>query len=122
MKKAMLIGNGFTSCINLDYSNAPMMKKFYEREPELVDKIERLFDDIRYLNLNNSELLAVSEALFSSEGLYPSKTLTPSSDSIAVSRKLKDYVVLKLSQLGFNNPEKNLHGGFSINHKNKDPD
>ncbi|MDH8678874.1 hypothetical protein QE109_11980 [Fusibacter bizertensis] len=113
MNKAILIGNGFTSYMNSNYYNAPMMTKFFGKETELVGKIESLFDKIRNLDLNNTELLDVSEALFPSEGLYPSDTLIPSSDSIAISNKLKDHVVSKLSQIGFENPNEIFESYFA---------
>lgn len=80
-----------------------MMAKFYERKPEFIQSIERLFNYFGNLNIDDSELLNVSEALFPSEGLYPSENLKPSSDSIALSSILRKHIIEKLIQLGFEN-------------------
>lgn len=90
-----------------------MMVKFLNSAPELVKKIELLFDDLRNQNFSDSELLTVSEAKFPSEGLYPSENLTPRADSIAVSNTLKKHVIKKLTELGFEKPNEIFRSYFA---------
>lgn len=104
MTKAILIGNGFTSFLQSEFYNEHMMDKFFEQEPELINRIEKLFDDIRNLSVKDTELLNITEGLLPGEGLYTNENITPSSDSIIVSSILKEDVIMKLTQLGFSNP------------------
>jgi len=112
MKKALLVGNGFTSNLILDYKNTPMMKAFYDRRPNLKDKVEDEFSFFRNLSFENNDLYSISETLFCGDSVLGGENTFPSSDGIHVKDGCKNWVIDKLACKGFQNPNKTFEEYF----------
>ncbi len=98
MKKALLIGNGFTLHLINAYGNQAMMKEFVNCEPDLIKRIENCFDIFRNFNISEKEL-------YPSKSLSLSKSLSPNKDNIKITQNAREWVMSKLQALNFTNPE-----------------
>lgn len=114
MKKALLIGNGFTSNLVESYKNEPMMKEFYKRLPEMIERIEEKFNVFRNLDLTNSDLYNVTKALFCGDDLFCGNSVYPSDDGIHIRESIRIWIIEKLKDLGFSEPEKIFKEYFEI--------
>jgi hypothetical protein len=112
MKKALLIGNGFTSNLIQSFKNEPMMKVFYKRAPEMIDRIEEKFSVFRDLDLTNSDLYNVTEALFCGDNLFCGTDIYASDDGIHIHESIRVCIIEKLKVLGFSEPEKTFKEYF----------
>jgi hypothetical protein len=92
MKKALLIGNGFTSNLIESFKNEPMMKEFYKKLPEMIEKIEVKFSVFRNLDLTKSDLYHVTEALFCGDNLFCGNNVYPSSDGIHIQESIRVWI------------------------------
>lgn len=112
MKKALLIGNGFTSFIIESYKNESMMNEFYKNLPKMIDKIEEKFSVFRNLDLTKSDLYHVTEALFCGDSLFCGNNVYPSDDGIHIQESIRFWIIEKLKVLGFMEPEKTFKEYF----------
>lgn len=112
MKKALLVGNGFTSNLNSDYGNSTMMNTFRQRMPDLIDKAEKQFSIFRNLSYSNGDLCNISEALFCGDSLFCGEGVYPSDDGIHIKDDCKSWVIEKLTKLEFADPEKTFKEYF----------
>lgn len=106
MKKAILVGNGYTLNLIEAFNNKPMMKVFYSRLPEMINKIENKFNVFRNLDLKNSDLYFMTEAVFCGDGLICGNNTYPSSDGIHIQKPVRYWIIEKLELLGFSEPVK----------------
>lgn len=106
MKKALLIGNGFTLNLIEAFNNKPMMKVFYSKLEEMIDKIDNKFNIFRKIELKNNELYFVTEAEFCGVDLFSGANTYPSSDGIHIQEPVRHWIIEKLQLLGFSEPEK----------------
>ena len=106
MKKALLIGNGFTSQLIKEFGNGPMMKKFYDKMPTLVDRAESSFAILRNMEFTKNDLYNISIATFCGDNLICGENVYPSSDGIHIKDDCRTWVVGKLKSLNFTEPEK----------------
>lgn len=97
MKKALLIGNGFTLYLIQEYNNSPMMNSMYKRIPRLINRSEKDFSIFRNLSFKDSDLYNISEALFCGSGIYCGDNLYPSDDGIHITRSSRTWTIERLS-------------------------
>lgn len=106
MRKALVIGNGFTSNLIESFRNEPMMTEFYKRIPGMIDRIEERFCIFRNLELTKDDLYYVTEALFCGDNLFPGNNLYPRDDGVHIKESTRVCIIEKLKEFGFREPEK----------------
>jgi len=112
MKRALLVGNGFTSNLINTFKNEPMMNKIYEKMPITVNKIEDKFNVFRDTDLSNNDIYSVTEALFCGDNLYCGNNVFPNDDGIHFQESIKSLIVQKLEEIGFGEPQKTFKDYF----------
>lgn len=115
MKKAILIGNGFTSNLIFEFQNENMMKKFNQQSNNLFDRINDKFESFRDQSLYDSDIYKIIEALYPSKNLYPSKKLFPSDDRILFIDSIKQNLLESIKNNGFKKPNIILNKYFIEN-------
>lgn len=101
MKKALLIGNGFTSQLIEEYSDLNMKEKllqFFNNEYLIINK---LFDSFRVSNYSSMDIYKYGGGLYPSDQLFPSEQLYPRADKILYNDKIREYVIKALNDTGF---------------------
>lgn len=101
MKKALLVGNGFTLNLIEAYKNQSMMAAFYKRIPDMVDRIQKDFNVFRNLAFESKDLYIVTEALICGDNVLPRDDLYPSDDEIQITEEAKVWVIERLIELKF---------------------
>lgn len=103
--KALLIGNGFTLNLIPNYKNDYMMEEIERINPNMINSLNKSFEQFRNLHISNEELVNISVAVYPNDNLYPREDLIPNEDNIRPVEYVKDEIISKLKKLNFNNPE-----------------
>lgn len=105
MKKAILIGNGFTSQLINEYSDSRMKENLLNFFEDEYYYLNGLFNIFRMSNIVEDDIYYYGGGLYPSEELFPSDTLYPTDDRILYNNKIRAYVLSELQQLGFQDYE-----------------
>lgn len=101
MKKAILVGNGFTSQLIKDYADINMKERLLESFNDEFHILNNLFNKFRMTDINESDIYNYGGGLYPSNTLFPSETLYPRGDSILYNDKIKEHVTNILMEYGF---------------------
>ena len=103
MKKAILIGNGFTSQLIEEYSDLNMKNKLLHFFSKEYYYINTLFENFRISNYTNKEVYKYDGGLKCSNNLFPSEKLFLQPDRILYNNTIREHVVKTLQDFGFKN-------------------
>jgi hypothetical protein len=105
MKKAILVGNGFTSRLIENYLDYKMKERLLEFFKEEYYYLNRLFDSFRMSDISETDVYDYGEGLYPSETLFAGDNVYVQSDRILYNVKIRVHVTKALEKLGFENAE-----------------
>jgi hypothetical protein len=105
LKKAILVGNGFTSQLIEDYLDTKMKGRILEFFKDEYYYLNRLFDSFRISDISEVDVYDYGGGLYPSETLFPGNDIYPQSDRILYNVKIRVHVTKALEKLGFQNAE-----------------
>lgn len=106
VKKALLVGNGFTLNLITEYNNHAMMQEFNNHISDLIVRIESEFDIFRKHEFKRNDLYTISQATFCGDNLFSGSDVYSSSDGICFNKYVEEWIIEKLKLLGFEEPTK----------------
>jgi hypothetical protein len=105
LKKAILVGNGFTSQLIEDYLDTKMRGRLLEFFKDEYYYLNRFFDSFRISDISEADVYDYGGGLYPSETLFPGDNVYPQSDRILYNDKIRVHVTKALEELGFQNAE-----------------
>jgi len=106
MKKAILIGNGFTSQLIKEYSDFNMKEKLIENYSKEYNYINKLFDCFRTTKFHSEDVYKYEV------GLSDSNNLLSQNGRLLYNNNLKIDIISKLTDIGFQNNQEIFENYF----------